>query len=120
VINVSEILNDPDLSSPFTALRSPGSLQAGRFVVSDATTVELYGSVQVADANTLQQVPEGDRVTGARVFWSTSPMYETRIGENPGLSDFLIHRGVQYRVAKVWDWSANGYYKALGVRIKGA
>jgi hypothetical protein len=74
----------------------------------------------MADAKTLAQVPEGDRVTGARVFWSVSPMYETRTGSDEGLSDILIHHGVQYRVAKVWNWSDNGFFKAFAVRIKGS
>jgi hypothetical protein len=119
MIDVSEILNDPDLCEPFEVQRSTGSFQAGRFV-STASAVPLYGSVQMADAKTLQQVPEGDRVTSARVFWSTSPMYETRTGSNEGLSDILVHHGVQYRVAKVWDWSGAGYFKAFAVRIKGS
>ena len=47
-------------------------------------------------------------------------MYETRTGSNEGLSDILIHHGVQYRVSKVWDWSNAGYWKAFAVRIKGS
>jgi hypothetical protein len=68
--------------------------------------------VEVAEENTLLQVPEADRVTGARVFWSTSPIYETRTGTDRGTSDVLLHNGTQYRLAKVWDWSDNGYFKA--------
>jgi hypothetical protein len=119
MIDMSVVLNNPDLCQSFTALRSSGSFVAGRFV-SEATSVPLYGAVQVADAKTLEQVPEGDRVTGARVFWSTSPIFETRTGDNEGLSDELIHRGIQYRVSKVWDWADFGYFKAYAMRIKGA
>jgi hypothetical protein len=120
MIDVSELLNDPDLCEPFTAQRSTGEWQAGVFA-SNTTPVQLYGSVQVADANTLQQVPEGDRVVGARTFYCAEPIYETRTGDNPGLSDILIHCGSQYRVAKVWNWSTlGGYYKAYAVRSKGA
>ena len=119
MLDMSVVLNNPDLCQAFTAQRSTGSFVAGRFV-STATPVSLYGSVQVADAKTLDQVPEGDRVVGARTFWSTSPIYETRTGDHEGLSDILIHAGQQYRVAKVWDWSDNGYFKAYAVRIKGS
>jgi hypothetical protein len=119
MIDVSENLKDPDLCVPFTVRRSTGSLQAGRYV-DTMTPVQLFGSVQVADANTLLQVPEGDRVTGARVFWSTSPMYETRTGDHEGLSDELVHDGILYRVAKVWNWSTNGFFKAFAVRKKGS
>lgn len=116
MIDVSEILSDPDLCQPFIAQRSSGEWQAGVYV-GTPTDVPLYGAVQSPDAKTLEQVPEGDRVVGARVFWSVSPMYETR---SEGLSDILIYHGVQYRVAKVWNWSSNGYFKAYAVRIKGS
>jgi hypothetical protein len=119
MIDMSVVLCNPDLCQPFNAQRSSGLFQAGRFV-STAAPVALYGSVQVADAKTLEQVPEGDRVTGAMVFWSTSPIYETRTGDNEGVSDILEHNGQQYRVSKVWNWSDSGFYKALAVRIKGS
>jgi hypothetical protein len=118
MIDVSEILNDPDLCEPFTALRSTdGTWQAGVFVQTPIE-VALYGPVQVADANTLQQVPEADRAVGARVFWSVSPIYETHAGDTPGTSDLLIHCGTKYKVTKVWNWP--GYCKAYAVRTKGS
>lgn len=119
MIDVSAVLNNPDLCQSFMAQRSSGSLVAGRFV-SSTTPVSLYGSVQKPDEDTLQQVPEGDRVTGARVFYSTSPMYETRTGSNEGLSDILVHNSEQYRVAHVWNWSNFGFWKAYAVRVSGA
>lgn len=120
MLDMSAVLNNPDLCQPFTAQRSSGSFVAGRFV-GTATTVSFFGPVQVADAKTLEQVPEGDRVTGARVFWSNTPIYETRTGNNEGLSDILTHCGSQYRVAKVWNWSdTGGYFKAYAVRIQGS
>lgn len=119
MIDMSAVLCNPDLCQPFTAQRSSGTLVAGRFV-GTPTDVQLYGAVQTPDANTLEQMPEGDRVTGARVFWSTSPIYETRTGDHEGLSDILIQHDTQYRVAKVWGWVDNGFFKAYAVRIKGA
>lgn len=119
MLDMSAVLFNPDLCQPFTAQRSSGSFVAGRFV-GTATTVSFFGPVQVADAKTLQQVPEGDRVTGAMVFWSTTPIYETRTGDNEGVSDILIHHDQQYRVVKVWNWSDSGFFKAYAVRIKGA
>ncbi|HEY3987944.1 MAG TPA: hypothetical protein VGM02_01515 [Acidobacteriaceae bacterium] len=120
MIDVSMVLLNPDICESFTAQRSSGQFgDDGRFA-SQTTDIPLYGSVQKPDANTLQQVDEGDRVTGARAFYSISPMYETRAGDNAGLSDLLVHRGQKYRVAKVWDWSNFGYWHAYAVRLSGA
>jgi hypothetical protein len=119
MIDMSVVLCNPDFCQAFTAQRSTGQFGLGGFVSSTAT-VNLYGSVQVADAKTLEQIPEGDRVVGSRVFWSVSPMYETRDGETEGLSDILVHNGHNYRVTKVWDWADNGYFKAYAVRMDAA
>lgn len=120
MIDMSVVLNNPDLCQPFTAMRSTDGTFVNGIYQDTKTSVALYGSVQTPDANTLEQMPEGDRVTGSRVFWSTSPIYETRDGNTQGVSDILIHRDVQYRVAKVWNWSDYGFFKAFAVRIKGA
>jgi hypothetical protein len=119
MIDMSVVLNNPDLCQAFTAQRSSGSFVAGRFV-SKSTEVPLYGSVQVADPKTLEQVPEADRVTGAIAVYTASPIYETRTGDNEGLSDLILHKGKQYRLAKVWDRSNFGFFKAVGVRVKGS
>jgi hypothetical protein len=120
MIDMSVVLNNPDLCQAFTAQRSSGFFVAGRFV-STSTDVPLYGSVQVADPKTLEQVPEADRVTGAIAVYTTSPLYETSTGDNEGLSDILLHGGQQYRVAKIWNWlSSGGFVKAYAVRIKGS
>jgi hypothetical protein len=116
---MSAVLFNPDFCQPFTAQRSSGSFVAGRFV-GTATEVSFFGPVQVADAQTLEQFPEADRATGAMVFWSTTPIYETRTGDNEGLSDILILHDTQYRVSQVWTWAQFGYFKALAVRIKGS
>jgi hypothetical protein len=116
MLDMSVVLCNPDLCQPFTAQRSTGQFGLGGFV-SSAAAVSLYGAVQAADAKTIEQIPEGDRKTGARVFWSVSPMYETRDGETVGVSDILVHKGHNYRVVKVWDWSDNGYYKAYATRM---
>jgi hypothetical protein len=119
MLDMTSVLSNPDLCQSFTAQRSSGSFVAGRFV-STSTDVPMYGSVQVADPKTLEQVPEADRVTGAISVYTTSPIYETRTGDNEGLSDLILHKGKQDRVAKKWDWSNFGFFKAVCVRVKGS
>lgn len=116
MIDTSELMSDPDFCESFTALRS----QNGQFIpggfYANRQPVSLYGVVQVADADTLEQVPEGDRTSGARVFWSNAQIYEST--GTP--SDVLTYHGYHWKVVRVWDRSANGFWKAYATRIEAA
>lgn len=123
MINLSEIVNDPDFAQDFTIQRSSGgSWQAGKWVTS---TIDVcgFGIIQPATAEELDQVPEGDRVKGAMSFHSESPLFETHTtGPNDkfaGTSDIICWRGENYRLVKVWPWSDFGYFHAVGSRISG-
>jgi hypothetical protein len=79
-------------------------------------------------------VPEGDRVGGAMVFHSTTPLYITRqdggFGEKSfgktgfgasvqHVSDITLWHGQQYRLMALLPYQDYGYYRAVGVRITG-
>ncbi len=113
MIDTSELMNDPDFCESFSVLRTVGGQFGPGGYIPQVVDITLYGAVQVADATTLEQVPEGDRRSGARVFWSASQIYETN---TEGLSDIIVYHSEKWKVAKVWDRSANGWWKAVGVR----
>jgi hypothetical protein len=118
MIDVSDILSDPDLAQPFTIKRSRGEFAAGGYTQT-TTTVQSFGVIIVAQGRELEQVPEGDRVKGAIVVYSAKPLYLTHGDNQPGLSDTIIWRGDSYRLAKLYPYMDFGYYKAVGVRISG-
>lgn len=124
MINVEEIVNDPDFAQPFTILRSTGSFQRGGWVDTKAQ-VPMYGSIQVAKEKELHTLPEGDRVSGAMSFHSQQPIYETQANvPEPSqtisrISDLITWRGQPFRIVKVFPWEDFGFYKAIGVRTTG-
>jgi hypothetical protein len=118
MINVSDILHDPDFQTTFVVTRSAGVFALGGWQ-STAHVITMTGVANTSSGNDLQQVDAGDRVTGTMTFYSTRPLYETRAGAPQGLSDTITWQGDVYRLAKVWDRSANGYWKAVGVRTSG-
>jgi hypothetical protein len=121
LIDVSEIVSDPDFAQPFVIKRSNGSWQLGGWQ-DTITTVNSYGAQQPATAQDLKEIPEGDRILGSVKVWSTQPMYVTRRGTGPndgGLSDIIVWQGEDYRIAGILPWNENGYYKAIAVRMKG-
>lgn len=79
MISVQEIVVDPDMIAPqpFTILRSTGQFVPGGFE-STVTPISMFGPVQQASNKELQMLPEADRISSVRSFWSTVPIYTTR------------------------------------------
>jgi hypothetical protein len=122
MINVAEVVSDPDLCQTVTVQRSHGAFALGGWSDSQATTstFPISAVVTVASENDLRQVPEGDRVAGAMMFHTTQPLYLTH-GATPQAadSDILVWNGNRYRLIKIWPYVNYGYYKAMGVRMSG-
>jgi hypothetical protein len=118
MINVGELLTDPDFAQAFTIKRSSGAFGLGGFLAT-TSNVRGAGVITVATEEDLMQVPEGDRVTGSMMFYSRKPIYATRAGSAAGLSDLIAWRGQTYRIAKVFPYQDYGFYKAIGVRMSG-
>jgi len=120
VINVSEVITDPDFAQTFTVYRSTGSFVDGVWTENTPRAIKMLGVVTVSSQKELDMVAEGDRIRGAMTFHSVCPLYPTRVGTAQGTSDKIMWRGEYYKIQSVYpevDW---GYYKAIGTRIKGA
>lgn len=115
MISLAEIVADPDFAQTYTINRSSGVFQLGKFV-GTTTPLPSYGIIKPAKANELEQIPEGDRITGAITVHSTDQIFETNQG---GLSDTVNWSGQNYKVSKVWPWNDFGYWKALLTRMSG-
>lgn len=130
MINVAELVNDPDFAQPFTVQRSTGTFVLGGY---QSTTVDVpfYGVIEVASTKELNTLPEGDRIAGSMAIWTQQPIYETSVDDNPSygrgkygqsasrISDVVIWHGQQFRIVKDSVWSDFGYYKTIGVRMSG-
>lgn len=118
LIQVSEVVNDPDLAQPFTILRSVGSWLNGVWQ-STQTSIQSYGVIADPSDRELEMIPEGDRVKGAKVFWSSTPIYGTHATEGAGgSSDILVWHGLNFRVLHVFQYQDYGVYRAVAVRMK--
>jgi len=122
MINISEILYDPDFSQNFTVYRRSGSWQAGRFIEVDQPILTLVGVVMPASSEEIMQFPEGDRVTGMMKFYADQEIFVTHNNDgngNAGTSDEIGWRGERYRVVNVVQFGDYGYFVAYGVRMEG-
>ena len=124
MINVSELITDVDFVQQYTVYRNTGSFVRGVFT-STETTLTFYGTVVAANVKDVQMMPEGDRIEGLMVFYSTTdkPIYTTRVANGDstttGTSDQILWRGNRYRILQVYPYLDYGYVKAIGSRMDG-
>jgi hypothetical protein len=117
MIDTSELMSDSDFCENFSVLRTTGGQFGPGGYIPVITAITLLGAVQMADAVSIEQIPEGDRQNGARLFWSAVQLYETN---EEGLSDVIVYHSFHWKVVKVWDRSANGFWKAFAVQLEAA
>jgi hypothetical protein len=120
MIDVSEIITDPDLAQDYVVYRSSGSFVDGLWVENTPTQIPMRGTISVMSELELAQFPEGDRIKGAMVFHSTQELFSTRIGETEGTSDKILWRGDYYKLFQISPYGDYGYWRAAGERIKGS
>ena|SRR6185312_15402673 len=123
MIQIGSVVDDPAFAQPrpFIVHRSTGYFGLGGWqnTVSD---IEMTGTIQPASAKDLQQVPQGDRVTGIIAIWSQQQIYtthDTNSVETPGVSDIIEWQGDKYRVQSSVPWVDAGYWKVIAVRMSG-
>jgi hypothetical protein len=115
------------------AIRNPGSkynvndilviLQGGNnsasVVVSAIAPLEIsvFGVIAPAEDEDLLMIPEGDRVTGAMVFYTEEEVWISS-EKNSAISDQIMWRGNMYRLHARAPWIDFGFYKVIGSRMK--
>lgn len=119
LVQVSEVVNDPDMAQPFTILRSTGTAWLNGVWQSSTTEFSGYGVIADPTDREIKMIPEGDQVVGAKVFWSAQPIYATRATSGVGASsDILVWRGLSFRVVNVQQFQDYGFYRAIATRMK--
>jgi hypothetical protein len=113
-----DTVNNADIAEAFSILRNPGQFGQGGWQASGQQQLTAYGTVSLASQKEIAMLPEADRITEARIFHSSTPMYVT--SEDYAITaDILIWRGVQYRAMRQLDYSQRGYYGVIAVRMAG-
>jgi len=118
---LDEVVLDADLAEAYTIVRSNGKFVMGGW--KDSTTnIKGFGVVTVARPSEIEMLPEGDRNSEIRAFYSAQPLYETRDNpqEGTGVSDILLWNNFKYRVMVVAEYSNRRYWKAIAAKMSAA
>ena len=118
MINVSDIVSDPDFNEPLVIMRSSGG-QFGLGGFTDTPVpIKTYGIATPAKPEELQQVPEGSRVSGMMTFRSVTPFFLSNESTATN-ADIVVWRGLNYRIIYVFPWDHFGCPKGLGTLMPG-
>lgn len=119
MIDVSEVLLDPDLCESFQIERSTGTLGSGGWKVNIPPAVlNAYGAVRNMSGEELESIPAADRVNEMISIRSTTTMFVTSADQS-ATSDVIIWKNDRYRVVSTKDYGSQGYSYAVAGRMAG-
>lgn len=121
MIDVSELMSDPDFAQSYIGYRKTGNWIEGVFTETESV-INFYGPITVANTKDINMLPEGDRVIGLMVFYTTSdnPFLITRNKDGSlGTSDQPVWENERYKIMQVFPYNNYGYMKAIGTRMAG-
>lgn len=118
MVDVSELITDPDFAVSYTVYRRTGKWVKGRFEVSEPEVLQFYGAVQPATPREIQQLHIGDNEDGVMKFFTRKPndLYVTKNlsdSENTQISDEIEFDGRIYKVLKVMPWHHGSWCRAF-------
>lgn len=111
MIDVSEVVSDPDFQTPLHITRTaPGTTNDdGVFIPGLPQDFDIMACTQPAKpADMIAQYPEGERQVNAIKIYSPVPILMA--DGNGQQSDILIWQGQPYRVDKSMPWGVSGYW----------
>lgn len=112
MINVSRVIKDPRFSQAFKLFRKNGRFIGGRFNQTE-TEYSFSGVIKPASPEDIEMIPEGDRVGGEIVIYSTS---ELKVSSKEGTSDEIIWNDERYKLYAISPYKDYGFYKAIAIR----
>jgi len=126
MINIAEMMYDPDFSQGYTVHRKTVIWTAGK-PIETTVDYDYIGVVVASDFKEIQQVPEADRVSGMMSFYSTGQFFLSRTfdtqgydsDKKDGTSDQIEWRGNKYKVIQVLPFVDYGYWECIAARIEG-
>ena len=121
MLNPSRILSSPHFRQTFSVFRSSGKFALGGWIeeVQSPPSFDVSGAVWPSTAKEIEQVPEGDRVTGMVSFASVTPLFTTHASGVAGTSDQIEWHGELYKLIQVMNYSDYGFYVVVGAKMSG-
>lgn len=123
MINVSELINDPDFAQPggVNFIRRKCTVVNHRPSVTE-TKMNVVGIITIADDTSVEMLPEADRSTESIHVFTYEQLFTTGRKDDTAvdgyLSDIVIWQGVKYKVMKCLDDSQYGFCRSTAEKLE--
>ena len=114
-INVAEIVHDPDFCTTFTVVKQGETEWVHGASHTKKTEITVEGIVQPSSSKDLELLDTADRVNGMKTFITDEISLD--VSDTEKTSDICVWKGARYKLIQTFDYTANGYYKAIGARM---
>lgn len=118
LIDVSELLSDPDFIDPFQVIRRSATVDSkGKNILTESAPIDVEGSVQAGDGDTLKRLPDGAQLSSTITIYTQTPIYADPVG---GYGDIILWKGQRYQVenSMPWDNYGGGYFRVDCIQEK--
>ncbi len=117
MIDVSELLTDPDLAQTFQVIRFTGTWNQGEYTQAPSAPITMTGVIQPASSqDAVRFAPEGERLSNLIVVYCTTEIQYSDAKQQE--SDIIVWHGNRYRVAQVRQWTDHGYWQVWAEGIQ--
>lgn len=114
-INVAEIVHDPDFCTTFTVVKQGETEWVRGASHTKTTEITVEGIVQPSSSKDLELLDTADRVNGMKTFITDEISLD--VSDTEKTSDICVWKGARYKLIQTFDYTANGYYKAIGALL---
>ena len=119
MLNLLPALLDPELGSVSFTVERLTYRRSGGTVTSSSQTFSAVGNIHSGTPEMIELLPEEDRHETFIAVYTDFPL---SLGINSGViytgPDRIHYAGQIWRVVRIRDWSAFGYYQAYAVLMK--
>ena len=110
-INLQELTYDPDFCTTFVVEKRTTAWEEGT-PVTTITTRKVTGIAAPSSPKDVELLDLADHKHGTKTFYTNE--VELCVTDTETTSDTIVWNGGRYKLLHVFDYSANGYWKAIG------
>lgn len=114
LVDVSEVITDPDFNQEFTVYRKQGTWNNGRFTINE-TSFTANGVLISQSNDELDITPQGSLISSKLSIWTYTVLYVTSQDGTPQEGDYLSDEvefyGQRYLIQAARNLNDYGYYK---------
>jgi hypothetical protein len=120
MINVAELLCDPDFAQSFQVIRLGGAFaNEGEYTQAQSPPINMVGVIQPAkQQDVVQFMPEGERLGNLIVVYCQQEIKSSDAKTQE--SDIILWHSNRYRVVQSRQWLDHGYWQVWAEGIQNA